>query len=122
MGIELIIERRGRLTAPISIEEWLQFVATQADLRFRTEAHIAVNPVDASKVNVFAGGGEVEILVKDRWLPFFRHNRGKLRTKYQESFEDPLNEIRIKIIFVAKAMNSVIRTDADDEILNWESL
>ncbi|MBI3727470.1 MAG: hypothetical protein HY254_03945 [Burkholderiales bacterium] len=122
MSIELIIERRDRLTAPISIEEWLQFVATQADLRFRTEAHIAVNPINASKINVFAGDGEVEILVKDRWLPFFRHNRGKLITKYQENFEDPLNEVRIKIICVAKAMNSVIRTDADDEILNWKPL
>ncbi|MES2041312.1 MAG: hypothetical protein V4495_26130 [Pseudomonadota bacterium] len=122
MGIELIIERRGRCTEPISIEEWLQFVATQTDLRFRTEAHIAVNPIDVSKVNVFAGDGEVEILVKDRWLPFFRHNKGKLLTKYQESFEDPLNEIRIKIIYVAMVMNSVIKTDADDEILNWKPL
>lgn len=119
MSISLFVERLNGAERPISLEDWRRVVSQEPDLRLRTEAHVAVNPMTGDQIRLPVGEADSELLSGGTWQPFLRLVRGRLVTEYRPEFEEPGNEVRKKLASVAKALNALVMTDVDDEPLNW---
>ncbi|MGJ7575765.1 hypothetical protein ACSFBX_34990 [Variovorax sp. RB2P76] len=119
MSISLFVERLTGAERSISLEDWRRVVSQEPELRFRTDAHVAVNPMAGDQIRLQAGEADSEFFSGGDWQPFLRLVRGKLITKYRPEFEEPGNEVRSKLAAVARALNASLMTDVDDEPLNW---
>lgn len=119
MSINLFIERINDAEQAISLEDWRQVVLQDPNLRFRTEAYVAVNPATGAQIRLPAGEADSELLSGGAWQPFLRFNETRLQTRYMLEFEEPDNEFRQKVAAVAKALRAAVMTDVDDEPLNW---
>lgn len=118
MGISLFVERPGRANA-ISVEEWGKLVADEPDLRLRAEPYAAINPKTGEQVFLPVGDADSEMHSGMQWHSFLRFARGKLVMEYQPGFENPDNELRLRIVSISRALGAQITTDVDDEPLNW---
>jgi len=119
LSISLFVERLSGTERSISLEDWRRVVSQEPDLRLRTDAHVAVNPMTGDQIRLQAGEADSEFLSGGAWQPFLRLVRGKLVAEYRPEFEKPGNEVRKKLASVAKALRASVMTDVDDEPLNW---
>jgi hypothetical protein len=117
VSIAVIVTRQD---APISLSEWLRLVDEDDDLRLRVEPYVAFNSRTGERISIKAGEADAEIQINGQWHPFLRFCDGDLTTKYVHEFDDPENAKRRKIAAVGRRLGALIRTDADDESLNWE--
>jgi len=118
LGISLFVERLGRANA-ISLEEWGKLVANEPDLRLRAKPYAAINPETGEQIHLPVGDADSEIYSGMQWHPFLRFARGKLVMEYQPGFENPDNELRLRIASISRALDAQITTDVDDEPLKW---
>lgn len=117
MSIGLIVMRTGG--AAISMAEWADAVALDPDLRMRTVPYETTNPRTGEVIRMAAGEADAELREGERWVPFLRFGRGKLKGEFIEAYSNARDPGRLKIAAIAGRLNAVIATDADDEFLNW---
>lgn len=115
MSVSIVIDCPQR----IALEEWHRVVATDSELRMRTEPYFAVNPHTGATIQLPLGKGDAEMQEDGQWLPFLRWQRGRLVTEYRDEFDDPANPARQKLAAVAQKLGAVLGTDAGDEALGW---
>src|SRR5215469_7460409 len=102
MSVSLLVERmHSHPSGPISLDEWKQLIASDPDLRLRTEPYLAVNPRTGDRITIPAGEADTELLSGEEWLPFLWFSRGRLEIAYRDEFDDPTDPIRLKLAKIA---------------------
>ena len=114
MGAEVVIERADY--SAISIDEWKQLVASDPDLRFRTEPYFCINPQTGDRIVVPVGDGDTELSTNKGWIPFLWFNGGRLKCGYNDCLLDPQNPERWKIVAIARQLGAVVRSDLGDNL------
>lgn len=115
MGVEVVIYR----SSPISLEEWRGLVLSDSTLRLRSEPYSALNPKSREQIKIAKGVADTEIQRNGEWVPFLRWRRGALIAAYMPEFELSSNQVRLKLVQVAKQLHATLGTDAGDEALDW---
>ncbi|HVX16171.1 MAG TPA: hypothetical protein VHC22_33605 [Pirellulales bacterium] len=116
MGVSLLIERsHSDPRGPISLEEWKHLVASDDDLRLRTEPYVVVNPRTGDRITVPVGAADAELWCGEKWLPFLRFSPGRLETRFRNDSADPAELAYFaKLAKIAKQLGAVLRNDSGD--------
>ncbi|MET3373383.1 hypothetical protein ABIC89_002445 [Variovorax boronicumulans] len=118
MSVGLFVERSPGQTA-ISVDEWIEVLKTDPQLRHRREPYWATNPRTGARLSIAVGEADSEIHIDGEWEPFLRFQQGKLATEYTDELTIPVNLRRRKIVEVAARFGARIVTDVDDAPLDW---
>lgn len=117
MSVGLIVERLGD---EIDLEEWLETVARHPDLRIRREPYVGINPRTGERIEAMPGEADAELFYDGEWIRLLSYSDdGMLEGDFFEGFDDPNNQQRLKIAQLARELGLVIRSDFDDEPLDW---
>jgi len=124
MGIALILTRKydrdwNETGREISRDEWVSYVETATDLRFRSDSHVAMNPKTGETISVESGASETELVLASGARPFLRYRSGDLVMGLGFDPHDTRDPIRQRVGQVARDLGALITHDAGDEILDW---
>ena len=124
MGIELILTRKhdrdfNETGERIARAEWVGYVESAPDLRFRSAPHRASNPGTGATISVAPGKSETELLGPTGARPFLRFRAGDLVMGLAFDPSDPNHPVRRRVARVARDLGLLITHDAGDEILDW---
>ena len=124
MSISIIVTRSldadlSETSETISLEDWLNYVRQQDDLRLRVTNHEALSPNQGEQITIRAAEGESEVLIKQEYLPFLRYREGELVIKLYFDHEAADNPVRQRVAQVARHFNAIITHDSGDEVFHW---
>lgn len=103
----------------ISIEEWIQAVATVPELRIANMPATASNPLTDATILVPAALGKVAVLtIQDEWVPAFRFVRNQISFKATDSIESATDSVHVAASALAKELGAQIIGD-EGETYDW---
>lgn len=103
----------------ISIEEWLQTVATVPELRIANTPATASNPLTDATILVPATLGAVEVLtIQGDWVPAFQFVRDQISFKATDSIESAADSVHVAASTLAKKLGAQIIGD-EGEAYDW---
>ena len=116
MAYALHIERKLR---GISIDEWLQAVASIPGLRQTDAPAIVLNPLTGESIAVPSAKGTVEVLAEDgEWFTAFHFAYDRISFKATVGIESVSDATHVAAKALAEKLGAQIVGD-EDEVYNW---
>jgi hypothetical protein len=120
MSINLVLKRNeGFSGTEITLTEWQNMVAADAELRMSVQPVQVRNPQTGELIHIARAQGVSEIHFEEQWIPFLEWRRGMLTCRYSEEMDAPENPIRLKIVNLSRRLHASIFVDVQDEPLKW---
>jgi hypothetical protein len=124
MSISLIVTRSldedfTETGKEIALEEWLEIIESDPDLRIQAKPYAATNPKTGETILVPVQPGQAELANNGEWIPFLGHSEGELSMRLAPSMELETDPARRKVAELARRLGARITYDAADEILKW---